>query len=147
MANNLMSGTLSSIIKEQVETQISKGDTALASAYKAKKFDDCVQAIFQAFRKLATSNCAMSGSDDLIGSAAIHWYTEEDATVESIADILKSGTEVLKMDAPKTAKANKPKATVPSKATPPKTKASVPSKPTPPPAPQVVDDDDDFDID
>lgn len=166
MANNLMSGTLSSIIKEQLDNAVSKGDTALETAMQQKKFEDCVQALFQAFRKLATSNCAMSGSDELIGSAAIHWYTESEPTVESIVGILKTGTEVLKMEAPKAngnanpnANPNKGKASVPTakpkvnanpnanpNANAKKGKAVIPTaKPTPPKV-EVVDDDD-FDID
>ena len=127
--NNLMSGTLSYILNRMLN-EAAKTDTALAAAMKTKMLDDCVAAIFDALCKLVGhKNAAVNGSDDLLLSAAVHWYTEQNPTIDSIVDILKGGTEVHKLE--------KPKAATP-KATP---------KPGKKAAPAPVAADDDFDVD
>ena len=129
--STIMSGTLRDVLNRMLN-EAAKTDTALAAAMKTKKFDDCVAAIYDAFCKLVNhKNAAVNGSDDLLLSAAVHWYTEQNPTIDSIVDILKGGTEVHKLEKPKAAT---PKASTP-KAAPKKA------------APAQVAADDDFDVD
>lgn len=179
MANaNVMSGSLDAIINERLSEQ-SKVNPALAKAMASKKMSDCVAAIYNAFSQLAMSKgmsggVALSGDDALIASAAIHWFTEEKPTVESIVEILKGGTQVKSMSVSKAEGQEKskvegqkskaepaPKSTSKSKSEPKpeSTSKSEPApspKPEPPkmevvvpitPAPAVEEDDDDDDFD
>ena len=96
--STIMSGTLRDVLNRMLN-EAAKTDTALAAAMKTKKFDDCVAAIYDAFCKLVNhKNAAVNGSDDLLLSAAVHWYTEQNPTIDSIVDILKGGTEVHKLE-------------------------------------------------
>ena len=101
MATNLMSGTLTDIIKTALEAR-AKSDRQFALAYsdKNKSLDECVNKIYSALEKLAmeqrggASGVATCGSDEVLVSAAVHYYDEEDATDESIFEIIKGGHEV-----------------------------------------------------
>lgn len=138
--NEILTKAIDDIVKNGIN-EAAKTDAKLAAAMKTKKMDDCVEAIYQAFYKIACDNrggapaCALQGQDELIIGAAIHWFTEDNPTKESIVDILKGGTTVHAM------KSNKPKeaskASTPSKGSTSKKKAKV----------ATVAADADFDID
>ena len=140
-----MTGTLSAIIKQALDER-AKTDAAFASKYKTKKLDDCVAAIYGALESMArkaaggSGGAAACGSDELLISAAVHWYDEDNPTKESIVAILEGGTEIIKMNKPTT----KPTATAKPTAKPAPTAKPVPkpvptmgiSKPTPKPVPK-----------
>lgn len=171
---NVMSGSLEQILKEGLE-KASKNDAKLKTAMGKKKMDDCIAAIYQGLYELASKNrggarcMATSGDDQLLIGTAIHWFTEDNPTKDSIVEMLKGGTSLHQVSTPKTDKPttqpkaegtrtdikadakpstqSKPKATIPSKP-----KATIPSAPKPEPkvvvpAYSIVDDDEDFDID
>lgn len=152
---------IAAIIKKGLDELAAK-DAAFASKYQTKKLDDCVSVIFLAFYELAKaeakggcSRVGGGGEDELLVSAAVHWYDEDDANVQSIMDILKGGTQIVKLDDPKKESKPKPKptptGTTATTAEPaPKPKPApkpVPTmgvvKPQPKPAPK---DDDDWDL-
>lgn len=177
--NEILTKAIDDIVKNGIN-EAAKTDAKLAAAMKTKKMDDCIEAIYQAFYKIASDNrggasaCAMSGQDGLIVGAAIHWFTEDKPTQESVVDILKGGTKVhaMKSSAKPTA-ASKPSAPSKGKAKTEQTKAapvaadadfdidgdddaapvasSVEPKaapaPAPKPAPQTLFADDDFELD
>lgn len=138
---NLMNGTLSAIIKQALDER-AKTDAAFASKYKTKKFDDCVSAIYGALESMArkavsgSGGAAACGSDELLVSAAVHWYDEDKPTKESIVAILEGGTEIIKQNKPTT----KPTTTTKPTAKPVPTAKPIPtmgiSKPTPKPVPK-----------
>ncbi|MCR5066348.1 MAG: hypothetical protein K6A67_11370 [Bacteroidales bacterium] len=170
MSQQIMTGGLDEIVKRELE-DAAKTDPQLATAMKTKKMDDCINAIYDAFVELAQrQNSAMSGDDSLIRSAAIHWFTEDKPTKESIVDILKGGTTVHKLSkqgaskesAPSKGKAKKQQTMVapvaadddfdvdgddeePTPAPAPEPKAEPTPKPTA--TPQTLFADDDFDVD
>lgn len=130
---NLMTGTLSAIIKQGLDER-AKTDAAFASKYKTKKLEDCETALYAALESMArkavkgSGGAATCGSDDLLISAATHWYDEDNPTTESIVAILEGGTEVLVQSKPKE---SKPK----PKPTPTGTTAEPAPKPKPAPKP------------
>ena len=126
---------IAAIIKKGLDELAAK-DAAFASKYQTKKLDDCVSVIFLAFYELAKAEakggCTRvggGGEDELLVSAAVHWYDEDDANVQSVMDILKGGTQIVKLDDPK--KESKPK----PKPTPTGTTAEPAPKPKPAPKP------------
>lgn len=163
---NLMNGTLSAILKQSLDER-AKTDADFASKYQTKKFDDCVSAIYAALESMArkavsgSGGAATCGSDDLLVSAAVHWYDEEKPTTESIVAILEGGTEIIKQNKPtKQAKTADAKPTAkPAPTAKPTAKPAPTPKPTPKPIPKMEivkpsaapmtddDDDDDDDID
>lgn len=153
-----MTGGLSDLIKQGLEKH-AKEDAAFSAKYKSAKLEDCVSAIYTALESIArdavkgSGGAAACGSDDLLVSAAIHWYDEDAPTTDSIKEILKGGVEVIKQNkpsAPSKTKAEKPKAKPAAKKTPAKMGIVKPAaKPLPKPVPAPVEadeDDDDFEI-
>ena len=155
MQNKLMTGSLTAILKQGLDEH-AKNDAAFAEKYRAKKLDDCVLAIYEGLERIAReaikgTGCAGTcGSDQLLISAAIHFYDEDNPTAESIYNILKGGTEVLSMKKPAaTQPPSAEKGTTTKKNPTPAMKVvkSIP-KPTPKPVPKPVptitlDEDDD----
>ena len=139
---------IAAIIKKGLDELAAK-DAAFASKYKTKKLDDCVSVIFLAFYELAKaeakggcSRVGGGGEDELLVSAAVHWYDEDDANVQSVMDILKGGTQIVKLDDPK--KESKP-TTKPTTTTKPTAKpvptmgiSKPTAKPVPKPTPKPV---------
>lgn len=170
---NLMTGTLSAIIKQGLDER-AKTDAAFAAKYKTKKIEDCVRALYAALESMArkavkgSGGAATCGSDDLLISAATHWYDEDKPTTESIVSILEGGTEVLVQSKPTNKEQgakSKGQGTTgttattaePVKPTPKPTPKPLPTmgvvtpqpapKPTPKPAPKPAPkDDDDWDL-
>lgn len=149
-----MTGGLSDLIKQGLEKH-AKEDAVFSAKYKSVKLEDCVSAIYTALESIArdavkgSGGAAACGSDDLLVSAAIHWYDEDAPTTDSIKEILKGGVEVIKQNkpsAPSKTETEKPAA----KKTPAKMGIVKPAaKPLPKPAPAPVEadeDDDDFEI-
>ena len=164
---NLMSATLTSIIKTALDAR-AESDKDFADNYTnpQKSITECIDKIYSALEKLARENrngascVATCGSDEVLVSAAIHYYDEEDATEDSISAIIKSGTEVHangKQKEPKAEskpKASKPKAKAATTETPKPVSAPAPKKvpapmtivkPSPKPAPKAQEEDDDLD--
>lgn len=135
---------IAAIIKKGLDELAAK-DAAFASKYQTKKLDDCVATIFSALYELAKaeakggcSRVGGGGEDELLVSAAVHWYDEDDANVQSVMDILKGGTQIVKLDDPK--KESKPTPTAKPTAKPvPKPVPTIgATKPTPKPVPKPV---------
>lgn len=143
MANNVMTASIEAIIKEKLSIFAAE-DPSFANKYphSDERFQECVNMIYEALYQLAkeqaegASATAIQGSDDLIVSAACHFYDEEgEVTIESIKEILKGGVVVHPMKK----KDSKPTATTKPTAKPVPTANPVPtmgiSKPTPKPVP------------
>lgn len=112
MGNVLMTGGLDAIVKESVRSM--ETDKAVQPV-EGKTVEDCVSAIYKAFYEIAKKNrnggsaVGLSGSDELIYSAVVHWYTTDKATVAELVDILSGGTDAQAMKDPAAPKPAAPK--------------------------------------
>lgn len=158
---NLMTGTLSAIIKERCDNFLKK-NPSWGEKYKGdeKSIQKCAMMIYSALEELARKSMqgkggvAACGDDALLASAAIHFFDEGgEVKKEEIMEILKGGTEFLSnknSDESKPVSTAKPSAKPAPKPAPksvPKMGIVKPkAKPLPKPVEKEQEDEEDFDI-